>query len=224
MAEKAAGEGLANELRALAREHNPVAILKELDKEKLLRALSPKLTGTGIDWNAIAKMAKAAQLLAAAGMRAPSFPLFLEMLTQKLPAREKAQLYDRLRLSKADRNAPAKLQAEAKRFAKEVTGKAAGTPTKLYQLLSKTPADILLLIMTEYSNATIQSRLKTYFTKYLPARAHAPEKEIQDLGVKPGTPRYQKIRDAFFYASIEGELRTPNQQQKFLTRMAQEIK
>ena len=224
VAETAAGDGLAHELRALARERNPVPILKELEKEKLLRALSPRLQGGGINWNLIARVAKAAQLLWAAGMRAPSFPLFLEILTQKLPARDKSQLADRIRLSRTDRNLPQKLEADAKRLAKDLGGKAAGSPTKLYQMLSKTPADVLLLLLTGSQPATVQSRLKTYFSKYLPLRANVPAKELEQLGVKPNTPRYQKIADAYFYATIEGELRTPNQQQKYLANVVKQIK
>ena len=224
LAQNASGEPVAHELRQLARERNPVPILKELDKEKLLRALNPRLQGNAIDWQGIAKTAKASQLLAAAGLRAPSFPLFLHQLIRKLPARDKTALYDRLRLPRADRNLPQKLESDAKKLAKELVGKAAGTPTKLFQLLSKTPPDLLLLLMTSFAQKTIQSRLKTYFTKYLPLRANSPAKELEQLGVKPGTPRCQKILDAYFFASIEGELRTPNQQQKYLARLVQQIK
>jgi tRNA nucleotidyltransferase/poly(A) polymerase len=224
MAEQAAGEGLEHELQQLSRERNPVPILKELEKEKLLRALSPRLQGSGINWAAIARVAKASQLLAATGMRAPAFPLFLHILTQKIPARDKAHLAERIRLSKTDRNLPQKLETEAKHLARDIGGKAAGTPTKLYQMLSRTPPDLLLLLLTDFAQKTIQSRLKTYFSKYLPLRANPPAKELEQLGVKPNTPRYQKIAEAYFFATIEGELRTPSQQQKFLARLVQQFK
>ncbi|MBI3934480.1 MAG: CCA tRNA nucleotidyltransferase [Acidobacteria bacterium] len=224
LAEAASGEPLTQELRQLARERNPVQVLKELEKEKLLRALSPRLQAKAIDWQGIAKTAKASQQLAAAGLRAPSFALFLHLVTRKLPTRDKNQLADRLRLPTTERNLPQKLEADAKRLAKDLVGKNAGTPAKLFQLLSKTPPDILLLLITNFSRKTIQSRLKTYFTKYLPLRSSLPEQELQQLGVSPKTPRYQKILDAYFFASIAGELRTPNQQQKFLARLAQQTK
>jgi tRNA nucleotidyltransferase (CCA-adding enzyme) len=224
VAEQATGESLAHELRQLSRERNPVPILKELEKEKLLKALSPRLGGAGINWPMLTKMSKASQTLAPLGLRAPSFPLFLHFVTQKLPARDRAQLAERLRLPKAERNLPAKLEVDAKRVAKELGSKAARTPTKLYQMLSKTPPDLLLLLLTNFSQKTVLSRLKTYFSKYVPLRANLPEMELQQIGVKPGTPRYQKILDAYFFASIEGELRTPNQQQKYLARLVQQVK
>ena len=224
MAEEATGEALAHELRQLAREHNPVAVLKELEKEKLLRAIHPRLQGKVIDWTGLAKAAKSAQLLAAAGLRSSSFPLFLHLMTRKLAARDRTQLFDKLRLSKAERNLPLKLGAEAKHVAKDLGGKAGGSPTKLYQLLARTQPEILLLLMTDFSQKIIQARLKNYFTKFLPVRNNLPAKELQHLGVKPGTPRFDKILNAYFFASIEGELRTPTQQQKHLARLVQQIK
>ena len=224
MAQLASGEPLAQEMRQLAQERNPAPILKELEKEKLLRALNPRLQGPAIDWQTFSRTTKASQLLFQAGMRAPSFPLFLHLLIHKLPARDRTAVHDRLRLPKSERNLPQRLEADAKKLAKELGGRAGKIPTKLYQMLSKTSPDVLLLLLTNFSNKLIQARLKTYFSKYLPLRANLPEKELQELGVKPATPRYQKILDAYFFASIEGELRTPKQQQKHLATLAQQIK
>jgi tRNA nucleotidyltransferase/poly(A) polymerase len=224
MAQLAAGEPLAQELRQLAQERNPAPILKELEKESLLRALNPRLQGKVIDWQAFSRTVKAAQLLASAGMRAPSFPLFLHLLLNKLPARDRTAVYDRLRLPRAERNLPQKLEVEAKKLAKEIGGAAAKSPTRLFETLSKSSPDMLLLLMTNFPLKPVQSRVKTYFSKYLPLRASLPERELQELGVKPGTPRYQKILDAYFFASIEGELRTPKQQQKHLATLVQKIK
>ncbi|MBI2820569.1 MAG: hypothetical protein HYX73_11365 [Acidobacteria bacterium] len=224
MAQAASGELLAQEMRQLARERDPVPILKELEKEKLLRALNPRLHVKTIDWQTFSKTTKASQLLLQAGMRAPSFPLFLHLLIHKLPTRDRKAIYDRLRLPKAERDLPQKLESEAKKLAKELSGKNGKIPTKLYQMLSKTPPDLLLLLMTNFPQKIIQTRIKTYFSKFLPLRANLPEKELQQLGVKPTTPRFQKILDAFFFASIEGEIRTPNQRQKYLAQLVQQVR
>ena len=224
MAQQAAGEPLALEMRQLARERDPAPILKELDKERLLRALNPRLQGKSIDWPGFSKTSRAAQLLASAGMRAPSFPLFLHLLIHKLSARDRKALYDRLRLSQPARKLPQKLESDAKKLAKEVGGKNGKNPTKLYQMLSKTPPDVLLLLLTQFPQTVIQTRVRTYFSKYLPLRANLPEEELQELGVKSGKPRFQKILDAYFFASIEGEIRTPKQHEKYLASLVEKIK
>ena len=41
------------------------------------------------------------------------------------------------------------------------------------------------------------------------------------MGVAPGTAPYRKILDAYFYAALEGELRTRTRQMKFLKKLAQ---
>lgn len=224
MAELASGEPLVQEMRQLAHERNPVPILKELEKERLLRALNPRLQGKAINWQLFSKATKASQLLAQAGLHAPSFPLFLHLLIHRLPARDRQALHRRLRLSANERNLPAKLEAGTKKLAKEVGGSMGKNPTKLFQILAKTPPDELLLLMIGYPQKAIQSRIKTHLSKFLPLRANLPAKELEQMGVKAATPRFQKILDAFFFASIEGEIRTPNQQQKYLARLVQQIK
>ncbi|HWP84331.1 MAG TPA: hypothetical protein VNN17_04035, partial [Terriglobia bacterium] len=202
LAELAAGEPLAQELRQVAQARHPLPILKELEKEKLLRALNPRLQGKALDWPAFAKAAKASHQLAQAGVRAPSFALFLHLLTHKLSPRDRQSVYDRLRLLKAERILPQKLESEARALAKEIGGKAGKNPYQLFQLLSSAPADVLFLLLTNFPQQTVQARLKTYFSKYLPLRANLPAQELERLGVKPGTPRFQKILEAYFRAAV----------------------
>jgi hypothetical protein len=186
--------------------------------------LNPRLQGKAIDWQGFARTSKAAQQLAQVGLRAPSFPLFLHLLIGKLPPRDRQAVCDRLRLAKAERNLPQKLETEAKKLAKEIGGKPGNSPSRLFDLLAKTPPDVLLLLLSNFPQKTVQGRLKAYFSKYLPLHANLPARELEQLGVKPGTPRSQKILDSYFHAALEGKLRTPNQQQKYLARLVQEVK
>lgn len=223
-AETVSGDRLAEELREIARDRNPAEILKALEKEHLLRAWSPRLQGSGKNWQAITRATKAAQTLAQAGMRAPSFPVFLYLLVRKLPPRERSEFVKRLNLPRPEREAFQKLEPGAKALAKELSGKAANSPAKLYQLLAGAPADLILLVQVESPQKKIQSRIKTYLEKYRPLRSRLPEKELQQLGVAPGTPRSQKILTAYFYGVLEGKLKTKSEQAKFLSRAAQEKK
>jgi hypothetical protein len=182
------------------------------------------LQGATLNWQLLARAGKASHTLGHAGLRAPSFSLFLRLLCGKLPAKDQNQLLQHIGLKKTEWNLSQKEEQQAKHLAKEIQGKAGSVPTKLFQMLSKASPDTLLILLVSYPQAKVQTRLKAYLTKYLPLRLHLPEKEVQQLGVKSGTARYQKILDAYFFAAIEGELRTPGQQQKFLARLAQETK
>jgi tRNA nucleotidyltransferase (CCA-adding enzyme) len=223
----ASGESLAQEIRHWAREPQPVELLKALDKEKLLSAISPKLRGTSLDWTLIAKINKAALTLSFLGMRTPSFPLFLRILTRKLSSTERAALQKRLLLKASEASQPDKTEAAAKKLAKELGGAHGNTATKAFHLLSQATADQLLILLAGYPAATpakIQSRLKNYLEKHLPLRSQLPVSDIIAKGVSADSPRLQKILDAYFFALIEGELRTPLQQQKHLDKLIQQTK
>ena len=160
-------------------------------------------------------------MLAAAGLPVRSFPLFLHLLTARLSPTDRAQVASRLRLKPPDSQVFRKLPENVRRLAKELGGKAAGTPTKLYQLLSATPPELILLVEVEYPQAKIQSRIRSYLRKYLPLRAKLPEKELQEMGVAAGTPRSQKILEQYFYAMLEGKVGTRTEQAKLLKKLVQ---
>lgn len=219
--EKIASEDLEQEFRQISREREPAEILKALEKEKLLTVLSPRLQGSRVDWQGMARAAKAGQMLAAAGLPVRSFPLFLHLLTAKLSPADRAQVASRLRLKPPDSQVFRKLPDHARRLAKEMAGKAAATPTKLYQLLSATPPELMLLVEVEFQQAKIQTRLRNYLRKHLPLRSKLPEQELVQLGVAAGTARYEKIRELYFYAMLEGKVRTRTEQAKFLKKLVQ---
>jgi hypothetical protein len=52
-------------------------------------------------------------------------------------------------------------------------------------------------------------------------RSKLPETELQALGIAAGTPRYQKILEQFFYAMLEGKVRTKTDYAKLLKKLVQ---
>ena len=214
-------EDLEQEFRRIGREQDPAEILKALDKEKLLAAVSPRLVGPRLDWPGMARAAKTSQMLAASGIQARSFPLFLHLLTCKLPPRERILVAKRLRLHAHDSQAFRKLPDAAKRLAKDLGGKAGTTPTKLYELLSHSQPELILLVLLEYPQAKVQTRIRNYLRKYLPMRSKLPETELQALGIAAGTPRYQKLLEQFFHAMLEGKVRTKTDYAKLLKKLVQ---
>lgn len=222
--EMASGEAVAHELRRIARERNPVELLKALEKANLLLVLSPRLRGSRLNLQEIVRASKISHSLAQAGLLAPSFPLFFYLLTRKLPARDQTRLAKWLKLRKSETDLWRRMEANAKRLAKQLGGKAASTPTKLYHLLTAAPADLILFLQLLYPQKKIQARSKLFLQKQLPLRSRLPEQELQEMGVAAGTPRYQKILDTYFYAVLEGKVRTRTEQKKFLKSLVQKGK
>ena len=222
--EMASGEAVAHELRRIARERTPVEVLKALEKAKLLLVLSPRLLDSRLNLQEIGRASKISHSLAQAGLLAPSFPLFFYLLTRKLPARDQARLAKWLKLRKPETDLWRRMEANAKRLAKQLGGKAASTPTKSYHLLAAAPADLILFLQLLFPQKKIQARIKLFLQKQLPLRSRLPEQQLQEMGVAPGTPRYQKILDAHFYAVLEGKARTRTEQKKFLKSLVQKGK
>ncbi|MCZ6752291.1 MAG: hypothetical protein O7E51_10735 [Acidobacteria bacterium] len=222
--EMASGKAVAHELRRIARERTPVEALKALEKEKLLLVLSPRLRDSRLNLQEIGRASKISHSLAKAGLLAPSFPLFFYLLTRKLPARDQTRLAKWLKLRKPETDLWRRMEANAKRLAKQLGGKAASTPTKLYHLLAAAPADLILFLQLLFPQKKIQARIKLFLQKQLPLRSRLPEQELQEMGVASGTPRYQKILDTHFYAVLEGKARTRTEQKKFLKSLVQKGK
>ena len=221
--QEASGEGLQHELRRIAREKNPVEILRALEKEKLLPAIHPRLQGGKLNLHGIAQAAKATQLLTLSGLHGTSFELFLRLLTGKLGARDQAQLFKRIELKRPEISALNKLENDAKRLAKDLMGKEGSSPTRLYQKLAATPSDLIVLLMVEFTQATLQARLKAYLHKYLPLHHQLPSTDLEALGVSATSPHHQKILEAYFYAALEGKLHGKSDHARFLKRMAEEV-
>ena len=78
---------------------------------------------------------------------------------------------------------------------------------------------VLLRVLCVHSKV-----FKLFLQKQLPLRSRLPEQKLQEMGVAPGTPRYQKILDAHFYAVLEGKARTRTEQKKFLKSLVQKGK
>jgi tRNA nucleotidyltransferase/poly(A) polymerase len=222
--DKIPAEDLQQEFRRIAREHDPSEVLKVFEKEKVLAALSPRLQGPRLDWAALSRAFKAKQMLASSGILVNSFPLFLHLLTRKLPPGERAQVAKRLSLRPAEAQVFRRLPEEANRLAREVGGKAGSKPGKLYQVLSEAAPALILLVLVEYPKPAVQNRIKNYLRKFLPMRSKLPERELEQLGVAAGTPRSRKILEQVFYAMLEGKAGNKTEQAKLLKKLAQTVK
>ncbi len=54
----------------------------------------------------------------------------------------------------------------------------------------------MLLLLYRSELKPVQERLRNYFQKYLPLALEITPEEFAALDAKPGTPKYQKARDA----------------------------
>ncbi len=212
------------ELQKITREPSPTEIIKALDKEALMVAFHPKLTGPRLNLPALLKLEKSARWLEEHGLKARLYAPLLFFLTQKLAPADRLAFAKRLQMKKAESDPWLKLEENAKKLVRLLNSKEANTPSRAFAVLEAHPAELLLFILLYFPQKKIQDKVKNYITKHRPTREKLPEKELEHLGVAPDSPRYRKILDQFFAALLDGKVKSRTDQLKYLKKLVDTTK
>jgi tRNA nucleotidyltransferase/poly(A) polymerase len=198
-------QALCRELHHIAEEPNAGDVVKALDDEKLLKLFSPALTGPNLNLAGLAKLQKA-RLTVPFGVDLHLEPigLFLCVLTERLSAKEKSGLIASSGLGKAEVDAWQKLDTKAKKLEKDLKSAKLNRPSLLYAVLSKAPGDQVLYLLMKSGERLVQDRIKNYLQKYLPLAQEITDRDVTaETGLEPGTPKFQKAKDAMIAARLE---------------------
>ncbi|MFN7922321.1 MAG: hypothetical protein U0Q16_19620 [Bryobacteraceae bacterium] len=208
--QKIPSRALLEELRRLADEPNPEAVLETLDKEGLLVLFLPTLTGSKLDLSGFSKLQKARQLVPyGAGFRSENFGLLLYLLTAKLSPKEKAQLIKHVGLNKGDVNAWQKLEARAKKLETRIKSPKLKKASMIYKLLKESPGEETLFLMVRSSQRLVHDRIRNYLQKYLPMAEEVTEKDLGETTLVTGSPKFKAALEALIVAKLDGRVRKP---------------
>jgi tRNA nucleotidyltransferase (CCA-adding enzyme) len=190
-------QAFAEELRKIATEDNPSEILKALDEAGLISMFVAPLTGPKLNLQGLSKLEKLAKLLPDdPKTRAARLGPFFWVLAEKLTAKEKAALVKGADLAKADADAWQKLEPKVKKLETALRSARIRKPSQVYHIVSAAAPEEVLLLLYLSEVKPVQERLRNYFQKYLPLALEITPEEFAALDAKPGTPKYQKARDA----------------------------
>ncbi|HEX5226217.1 MAG TPA: hypothetical protein VFW44_00845 [Bryobacteraceae bacterium] len=197
-------EDLREELRHIANEPNCADIVRVLEEEKLLALFSPDLSGAKLNHPGLQKLQKARQL-APFGVDIHLEPIgvFLYFLTERLPAKDRASFIKRMGLSKREVELWQKLEAKAKKLEKDLKSAKLVKPSKVYQVLATAPGDQIMFLLAHSSERLVHDRIKNYLGKYLLTAQEVTERDVLATGVKAGTPKYQKAREALILTRLD---------------------
>jgi len=203
-------ESLGTELRHMANEPTASDLLQALDDEKLIRLYSPALEGPKLNLPAFAKLQKA-RLLVPFGvdMHMNNLPLFLSVLLEKLNAKERADVIGNAEISKAEVNASAKLVVVAKKLEREWKSPKLQKASQLYQVMVKTPGELVLYLLVHSTQRIVQDRIRNYFQKYLPASLEVTDDVVAATGVAPGTPKFQRVKEEMILTRLDARPKKP---------------
>jgi len=204
MLTRVSAEALGRELRNTAAEPDAHDVLAAFEQEKLIELYSPALTGAKLNLPVFAKLQKARHMVPfGLDFRINTMPLFLQVLFEKLNAKERAALIAAAELTKAEATAPEKLAAAAKKLEKDLKSPKLQKASQLYALLSKTPGEQVLYLEVYSTQRIVHDRIRNYFQKYLPAALEVTNEMVAATGVAPGTPKFQRVKDEMIVTRLD---------------------
>jgi tRNA nucleotidyltransferase/poly(A) polymerase len=201
-------EALGAELRHIAAEPAAGDLMRTLEEEKLIELYSPALAGAKLNLSTLAKLQKARQSVPV-DLRMNSLPLFLEVLMEKLNAKERTELIKNASLTRADVSAWQKIGPAAKKLERELKGAKLQKASQLYQVLFKAPGELVVYLMVYSEQRLVQDRIRNYFQKYLPASLEITDEVVAATGVAVGMPKFQKVKEEMILTRLDARPKKP---------------
>jgi len=209
------------EFRQLAREDKPVHVLKAWEARGLLEAISAQLAKRRPHYEMLARILRARDDLAAAGIRPRLFAPVTYAALGKLKDREVSAALHRLEFRQQEIEAVTGLEERAQKITQTFTGRKTAAPTDAYAFLEKAPADLLAFILAESSNSKAVGKIRTYLNKWRPLRQALPAAvlELESIGMAHG-PKFDKVIEDLFHAQLQGKARNPELRLKLLRKLS----
>ena len=210
-----------SELRQLAREDKPAQILKAWEARDLLEPISPQLAKRHPHYEMLARILRARDDLAAAGIRARLVAPVAYAVLGKLRDRELTTVLNRLEFRAQEIEAVTSVEDRAAKIAAALAGRKTASPREAYAFLEKAPGDLLAFILAESSNSKAVGKIRTYLTKWKPLRQALPAAvlELETIGMEHG-PKFDRVIEDLFQAQLEGKARNPELRLKLLRKLS----
>src|SRR6202789_3174199 len=211
---------VGDELRAMARDDNAAATLKQWESHEMLELIHPALQKRKPDYDSLNKLARVRSNLYGAGLR-PRLHLAVTYYTLgRLKDREASSALRNLEYRAAEIDALDKLVPETQKVLKMLKSPKTNAPKDAYYYLASVPPEALAFIETEMPNSKVLSKIRNYLQKWRPLRMASPAGELEALGVERG-PKFDKIIDQFFELQLRGKGKTPEERTKIVKNLAE---
>jgi len=199
---------LGEELRHIAQEPNPSEVIQSLESERLLHLVSAALTGPKLNLTGLKKLEKIRHLLLPNIMEPfGNLASFLSVLTEKLNPREKGALVQNVQMRRADVLQWHKLDARAKKLESALKSARLRQASQVYQVCSQAREDELVILLYRSPVKLVQDRIKNYLQKYLLAAMEITDAQVTDLGLKPGSQKFEKAKQDLIARRLDSRIR-----------------
>jgi len=216
-----APEDAGGELRALAREERPAAVLKAWEEHDLLEAVNSVLAKKHPDYEAINRLMKVREDMFTAGFRPRLAAPMLLAILGKLKDREQASVLSKAGFRAAEADAVLNFEEEALEGQKELIGRKMKAPIDAYRFLEKMPLERLAYLLAESNNSGALSKIRAYLNKWRPIRGglSAVSAELEALGMARGA-KFDEIVEQVFAMQLTGRGKTPEERVKILRKLS----
>src|SRR6516165_5868151 len=214
-------EDAGAELRSLAREENPTAVLKSWEDAKLLEVISPVLAKRHPDYDAINRLMKVREDLFTAGFRPRLFTPMLLAILGRLKDREQAGVLAKSGFRTAEAESVLTFEEKALATQKELVGKKMQAPVEAYRFLEKLPLEQMAYLLAESNHSGALSKIRAYLHKWRPIRSGLTQvgSELEALGMARGA-KFDQIVEQVFALQLTGRGKTPEEREKILRKLS----
>jgi tRNA nucleotidyltransferase (CCA-adding enzyme) len=217
--EKIEGAQIGEELRALAREDNPLATLKAWEQQDLLATIHPQLQKRKPDYESLNRLARVRLNLHSAGIRPRLSRPVMYYSLGRLKPRDAAATLRSAEIRTAEIETNAALVPEAQKIVQVLKGRKTNTTREAYAYIASLSPEMLAFIEVEFADPRVLAKLRNYLQKWRPIHLALPVAELEALGVPRG-PKADKILEQLFEMQLRGRARTPEDRMKALRQLA----
>jgi len=205
-------QALVDELRRIADEPHPEAVLEALDREKLLAAVSPALTGSKLNTAGFARLQKLRQSIPF-GVEFPvwNFPLFLSLLTEKLTPKERAAVL-KLPFTRAEIKALGQLEQKWKKLEKLTKSPKLNKASRVWEALRDVPGEEILYLLLRSNERLVQDRVRNYLHRLLPMAQEVTDAAVAKEGLDPGSAKFRAAKDELIRARLDARVKKAAQE------------
>jgi tRNA nucleotidyltransferase (CCA-adding enzyme) len=213
------GAAVGEEVRALGREDNPAAVLKQWEARGFLAAVHPQLQRRKPDYDSLNKLAKVRWNLFGAGLRPKLAAAVTYYTFGRLKSREASAALRNLGFRSSEIDAINELVPKAQAVVKTLKGRKMQSPKEAYFYIASLPVEMLAFIEVEMPNPAAMSKIRAYVQKWRPMRLALPVAELDALGIPRG-PKFDKVLEDLFEQQLKGRGRDPESRVKILRKLA----
>ncbi len=203
------------ETEELVHEEDPLRVMKRLEADGWMKVLAPYWTSAKVNAAELDKMREALAQLQMQGIHPETAAVQFPLITAKLSAKEIATLKQGFPRPGFVQEIDG-LDAEAKAFAGELTGKGAALPSQAWRLIMSARPEAVLAVAFTSKSAAIQAKFKSFFTEWPQARQKMPYTLMQEMRIVPELPGYDELLEKLFFELMDGKLTTPEEMKAFL--------